>query len=279
MKIAFFSKDGDSGVTSNMSAISIAGILGFNMRILAMENHWSQDSMARYLMYENGPNIIKEGELHYLGRGMVESMVMHFSDYTKKRRTDPYTIEVIQNSLYYLPQNAYSKDVFDYEFCSNVLPRMKALEKTYDIILIDTKNYTMNSRVILDEADLVVVNLKQDLDDIEAFFYYYSSITYKSLFLISNYRTKKPCNLNKIRTQFNIRKESIASVSHNLQFENALHQGKVINYMYDYFHCPKGDFNYRFIRDIKNATEMILKNAKEMDNVTEEYLNSGLIGG
>lgn len=273
MKIAFFSKDGDSGVTSNMSAISIAGVLGYNMRILTMENHWSQTSMAQYLLFENGPNIIREGELHYLGRSMMESMVMHFSDYTKKRRTDTWTIEVIQNSLYYLPQNAYTKDVFDYEFYSNVIPRLKGLEKAYDLVLIDTKNYTMNSRVILDEADLVVVNLKQDLADIEEFFYYYSSIAYKSLFLISNYRINKPCNLNRIRTQFNIRKDSIVAVSHNLQFENALHQGRIINYMYDYFHCVRGDLNYSFIRDIRNATEMIFKNAQEIRNVIGAEFN------
>jgi hypothetical protein len=198
---------------------------------------------------------------------MMESMVMHFADCTKKRRTAIWTIEVIQDSLYYLPQNAFTKDVFDYEFCSNVLPRLKSLEKAYDLVLIDTKNYSMNSRVILEEADLVVVNLRQDLDDIEAFFSYYSSIAYKSLFLISNYRSNRPCNLSKIRARFNLRKENIVTVSHNLQFENALYQGKIINYMYDYFQCVKGDNNYCFMRDIKNATEMILNNVQELKHV------------
>ena len=267
MKIAFFSKDGDSGVTSNMSAISIAGILGHDVKILALENHWSKDSIARNFLYQRGINIPKEGEVHYLGQGMLESLVMHISDRTKKRRTDIWTLEVIQDSLYYLPQNAYSKDVFDYEFYSNVLPRLHTLENAYDLVLIDTKNYTLNSRIILEEADLVVVNLRQDLDDIASFFSYYSSIAYKSIFLISNYRTHKSCNLNKIRAQFNLRKDSIVSVAHNLQFENALYQGKIINFMYDHFQCVKGDLNYCFMRDIKNATGMILKNVQELKQV------------
>lgn len=267
MKIAFFSKDGDSGVTSNLSAISIAGILGYNMKILTMENHWSQDSIARYLMYEKRPNMVKEGDVRYLSQGMFENLVMHFSDCTKKRRTDIWTIEVIHDSLYYLPQNAYIKDVFDYEFCSNVLPRLKSLEKAYDLVFIDTKNYTMNSKVILDEADLVVVNLRQDFDDIQAFFSFYSAIAYKSLFLISNYYPNKSCNLNKIKTQFNLSKHNVLTISHNLQFESALRQGKIINYMYDHFQCSRGDLNYCFIRDIKKATKMILQNIQDISCV------------
>jgi hypothetical protein len=267
VKIAFFSKDGDSGVTSNLSAISIAGILGYDIKILTMENHWSRDSIARYLMYEKGPNIVKEGDVRYLSQGILENLVMHFSDCTKKRRTDTWTIEVIQDSLYYLPQNAYTKDVFDYEFCSNVLPRIKSLEKAYDLVLIDTKNYTMNSKVILDEADLVVVNLRQDFDDIEAFFSFYSAIAYKSLFLISDYYPNKSCNLNKIRTQFNLNKNNVVAVSHNPQFESALTQGKIINYMYVHFQCDRGDLNYCFIRDIKKATKMIIQNAQELSCV------------
>lgn len=264
MKIAFFSKDGDSGVTSNLSAISIAGILGYDMKILTMENHWSYDSIARYMMYEKGPNMLKEGEVRYLSHGTLENLVMYFSDRTKKRRTDIWTIEVIHDSLYYLPQNAYTKDVFDYEFCSNVLPRIKNLEKAYDLVLIDTKNYTMNSKVILDEADLVVVNLRQDFDDIDAFFSLYSAIAYKSLFLISDYYPNKSCNLSKIRSQFNINKNNMVAISHNQQFESALRQGKIINYMYNHFQCDKKDLNYCFIRDIKKATKMIIQNVEEL---------------
>lgn len=271
MKIAFFSKEGESGVTSNMSAISIAAVLAYKIKILTLENHWSQDNLAKFLLYGNDP-MAKEGKVQYLEKGFTENMVVHLCDYTKKRRNDAWTIEVIHNSLYYLPQNEYSKDVFDYEFYNNVLPRLKYLDKSYDILFIDTKNYTMNSRVILEEADLVVVNLRQDFRELEAFFYYYSSIVYKSIFLISDYRPNKSCNINKIRSQFNLQKDNIIAISHNMQFQSAIYQGKIMNYMYDHYHCSKGDINFCFMRDIKCAVRKIVTMAKEISQMAEGAL-------
>ncbi len=258
VKIIFFSKEGDCGVTSNMSAISIAGILEFKMRILTLENHWSQEGIAQYLMYEKRFQMLKEDRVPYLGHGVEESLVMHYAQCSKKRRTDIMTIEVIQDSLYYMPQNAYSKDVFDYEFYYNVIPKLKRLEKSYEYVFIDTKNYTMNSRVLLDEADLVVVSLKQNYDEIKSFFTNYSSLTYKSLFLISNYRPHRNLNINKIKNEFHIPKEHIVAIPHNPLFENAIYHGKVINYMYEHYQCNRIDPNYDFIRDVKKATKMLL---------------------
>lgn len=258
VKIIFFSKEGDCGVTSNMSAISIAGILEFQMRILTLENHWSQEGIAQYLMYEKRFQMLKEERVPYLGRGVDESLVMHYAHCSKKRRTDIMTIEVIQDSLYYMPQNAYSKDVFDYEFYYNVIPKLNFLEQSYEYVFIDTKNYTMNSRVLLDEADLVVVNLKQNYDEIKSFFTNYSSLTYKSLFLISNYRPHRALNIAKIKKEFNIPKENIATIPHNQQFENAIYHGKVINYMFEHYQCNRVDPNYEFMRDVKKATKMLL---------------------
>ncbi len=273
VKIIFFSKDGDCGVTSNMSAICIAGILEFQMRILTLENHWCHDGIAQYLMYENRSNIVRDGDVHYLERGFDESLVMHFARCTKKRKTDILTIEVIQDSLYYMPQNAYSKDVFDYEFYYNVIPKLNYLETAYEYVFIDTKNYTMNSRVLLEDADLVVVNLKQDYDEIKSFFTNYSSLSYKSLFLISDYRLNQSWTITKIRNQFHIPKENIIGISHNQQFENALIHGKVINFMYDNYRCNKSNPNYSFMRDIKKATQALLHGVKESEKSMEERLN------
>ena len=258
MKIIFFSKEGDCGVTCNMSAMSIAGILEFRMRILTLENHWSQDGIAQYLMYEKRFQMLKEDRVSYLGHGVDESLVMHYAHCSKKRRTDIMTIEVIQDSLYYMPQNAYSKDVFDYEFYNNVIPRLNCLENAYEYVFIDTKNYTMNSRVLLDEADLVIVNLKQNYDEIKSFFANYSSLTYKSLFLISNYRSHRSLNLTKIKNEFHIPKENIVAIHHNQLFENAVYNGKVINYMYEHYYCNRNDSNYKFMKDIRKATKMLL---------------------
>lgn len=272
MKIAFFSKDGNCGVTSNMSAISIVGVLEFQMRIVTLENHYNRDGIAHYLLYDQRYSLLQEKTVEYLGHGMDESLVMHYANCTKKRRTDILTIEVIQNSLYYMPQNVYSKDIFDYEFTLNVIPRLGFLEKAYEYIFIDTRNYTMNSRILLDEANLVVVNLNQDYDDIKAFFSSYSSLTYKSLFLISNYRPHNSWNITKIANEFHIAKERIIGIRYNQQFENAVYHGKMINFIYDHFQCSCENPNYPFIQCIKKAAQRLIAGAEENRKADKECI-------
>ena len=176
MKIVFFSKDGNCGVTSNMAAISIVCILKLGMKILALENHWSQTSIAQYYLHDYSRNIIKDGDVPYLGHGLMDGLVTHFAMRTNTRKADLMAVEVIQNSLFYMPQNAYQKDVFDYDFYTNMIPKLSFLESIYPYIFLDTKNYTMNTKSILEVADLVIVNLKQNYDEIQSFFQDYSSL-------------------------------------------------------------------------------------------------------
>lgn len=258
MKVAFFSKDADCRVASCMAAVCMTGILQEHMKILTLENHWSRDSIAQYLLYENSAKIIRDGRVHYLEHGMMESLVMHFANRTNKRKSDIMTIEILQDYLYYMPQNAYSKDVFDYEFYMNVIPKLYVLEKSYPYIFIDTKNNTMNTKTILQDADLVIVSLKQDLGEIQTFFREYHSLLSKSLFLISNYHPSKSCNLMQIRREFNLPKEAVLPLAYNHQYETALRYGKAINFFYDNIQTKPGSCNYTFIRDIKHIAKNIV---------------------
>lgn len=262
MKVAFFSKEGSCGATSSMAAISIAAVLSEKLRILTLENHWSESTIAECYFYENSTNIIKQGCVNYLEHGMLDNLVRHFAAMTNKRREGIMTVEVIEDSLYYMPQNAFSHDLFDYEFSCNMLPMLKILETSYPFLFIDTKNQTLSSKIILDEADFVVLNLPQNELLIEDIMKTYSSILNKSLFLMCDYREQSSFSIPRIMNEYQILPEQLAILPHSIPFETAIQEGSAINFIYSNYDCDVNHVNYAFIKELKRTTRLILQGAQ-----------------
>jgi hypothetical protein len=258
VKIAFFSKEGSCGATSSLAAISIAAVLSKKLRILTLENHWSESTIAECYFYENSTNIVRQGCVRYLEHGMLDNLVKHFAVMTNKRREGIMTVEVIEDSLYYMPQNAFSHDLFDYEFSCNMLPMLKILETSYPFLFIDTKNQTMSSKIILEEADFVVVQLPQNELLIEEIMKSYSTILNKSLFLISDYREHSSISIPHIMNEYQILPERLAILPHSVPFETAISEGSAINFIYSNYNCDESHVNYAFMKELKRTTELIL---------------------
>ncbi len=262
MKIAFFSKEGSCGATSSLAAISIAAVLSEKRRILTLENHWSESTIAECYFYENSTNIVKQGCVRYLEQGMLDNLVRHFAAMTNKRREGIMTVEVLEDSLYYMPQNAFSHDLFDYEFSCNMLPMLQILETSYPFLFIDTKNQTMSSKIILEEADFVVVHLPQNELQIEEIMKSYSAILDKSLFLISDYREQFSISIPHIMNEYQVLPERFAILPHSIPFETAIQEGSAINFIYSNYDCDEDNTNYTFIKELKRTTKLILHGAQ-----------------
>ena len=258
MKVAFFSKEGSCGATSSLAAISIAAVISEKLRILTLENHWSENTIAECYFYENSTNIVKHGCVRYLERGILDNLVKHFAAMTNKRREGIMTVEVIEDSLYYMPQNAFSHDLFDYDFSCNMLPMLKILETSYPFLFIDTKNQTMSSKIILEEADFVVLYLPQNEVQIEEIMKSYSTILNKSLFLFSDYREQSSTLIPHIMNEYQILPERLAILPHSVPFETAIQEGSAINFIYSNYDCDKNHANYAFIKELKRTTKLIL---------------------
>ena len=259
MKVAFFSKEGSCGATSSLAAISIAAVLSNRLRILTMENHWSENPIAECYFYENSTNIVKRGCVRYLEHGMRDNLVRHFAKMTNKKREGIMAVEVIENSLYYMPQNAFAYDLFDYEFSSNTLPMLNFLETSYPFLFIDTKNQTISSKLILEEADFVVMNLPQNATAIKEIMKTYSTILDKTLFLLSNYRDQSTISISHIMNEYHILPERLAILPHSTQFETAIHEGSAINFIYSNYECKEGNVNFIFMKELKRTTRLILQ--------------------
>lgn len=259
MKIAFWSNDRGTGVTANLAAFCMAGLHEHQRKTFILENHYNSNNLAKYLI-PSRMEYMKEVEVYYLGHGTRDCLVQQLERGTNKKRAELSTIELLQDKLLYLPQNRLLDDFFDYEFQWNQLPLLERFEERGHLILIDTKpNNSLSSKMILDDADLIVVNLKQDLKQIEDFFHQYSSMLEKAFFILSDYRANRGITQQQIRKQFEIKSNRLAIIPHNIEFASALYEGRTVEFINRNIHCDATNPNYYFMEELMKTTKKIMK--------------------
>lgn len=282
MKIAFWGiAKGSSGVTSNLACISIASAMEYSYKSILIENHYQKNKLSNILMYQRSHYIEREENYQFKHIGM-DYIINQFNagKYAKDKIIQPWgtdsdplevikeaSLEILDNTLYYIPVSYHiNQETFDYNLYGNIKDIMDATEEFADITYIDTSNQNnLSSKIILEEVDLVVVNLKQNSSIIQYFFDNYSSILDKSVFLISNYNKNSSLNLDKISKTHSISKPNIAVIPYNIEYQEAVSQGTVVEFLSRNYDCKRKSPNYNFIRDVKKAASMIMKHVTNIN--------------
>lgn len=109
------------------------------------------------------------------------------------------TEEILCECLFYIStDNRTNKMLFELGINKHIRIILKASELFADLTFIDTGNSNvLGTKEVLDEADLIIVNLSQDPNELHNFFKNYYSILSRTFILISKYDKKSYYNLKK----------------------------------------------------------------------------------
>ncbi|MDE7325646.1 MAG: hypothetical protein K2N63_05105, partial [Lachnospiraceae bacterium] len=171
MKVAYWGNGRKSGVTCALTAIGLTAVLSYPFKITLFENHYNENGVLRYLFPRKWQYCV--GESVY--RDPVYKTPVYGNYLTHQAcavreggdGSEAYpVIELLEKGLYYVPQFASNADLFDYQFHCDLLPLLKRYQ---EIAFIDThRENTISSKIILEDADIVVVLLRQDMDEIQS---------------------------------------------------------------------------------------------------------------
>ncbi|MDF2610546.1 MAG: putative rane protein [Lachnospiraceae bacterium] len=285
MKIAFWGNaKGSCGVTSNLACISVASVMRYSFKAVLWENHTQQNNLEQALLCRQTNHYLSEmnhyqihpvGMTHimnqfaYSNHGFSASAqnITSEADYNENRIIKEASYEILNESLYYIPSSfKVNREIYDYDIYSNVNKILQSLDTFADIIYIDTSNRnSLSSKVILEEADLVVVNLTQNSSVIQHFFDNYSSIQSKCVFLISGYHKQSCLNINAISKLHSIKKTQITVIPYNLEYQEAVSQGTIVEFLSRNYTCKRRSPNYEFVNQVKKAVEMIMNHINYME--------------
>ncbi len=241
--------------------MSVMGTLMRKQKTLMLENHYNLNNLEHALVGRSELQFVKEDSYFYNQVGLDSLMKRIHSNMADRNTVAASSISLLNDSIYYIPQShVTNKEFFEYEFNQVLHPLFHALEDFSDVVFVDTAGSEhLSSKVILNEADLVVVNLSQNPIILSDFFKQYSTLQDKAVFLIGNYNPDSKFNLKNIIRKYHIDKSKIGVIPYNVEFADALSEGNVIRFLMHNYDCKKQDGNYYFIQEVKKSVRMLQK--------------------
>lgn len=290
MKIAFWSNgDYSSGVTSNLACISVASTFEYAHKSIVFESHQQKNRLEDMIRY----NIIhKKREISNYTKQLGMNRILNYylkNEELKKKyeqgKEEMLKIEsnlihdsslgILEDRLFYIPTDYVSNHyMYEYKLYHIIKDLLSELDQFADITYIDTSSHKLSSKIIIDEADLIVVNLLQNSKMLEDFFSNYSSIFHKCVFLISNYQMNSHININYISSEYLIHRDRIVAIPSNDDYQLALQEGSLVGFLARNYKCNSSNPNYVLTKQIKRAVHMIHKFSIESDNSFEASITS-----
>lgn len=300
MKIAFWSNArGSIGVTSNLACVSIAMAFESSCKTVLLENHYQKNPLANMLIHkqekrvdQNAASVSRyrgldhvinqlSGEqskcrIHYneMQHEDVEEELWTLHDLHRKEKKlffrkneklmKEASVEILINSLYYLPMgNHFNQFIFDYILNENIMKLLWASEIFASYTFIDTSNENnLSSKIILEEADIVVVTLVAERDILEQFFHDYQSLLSKCIILLSEFKINISL-INAISSKYSFNISKIIPIPYNMEYSQAIRQGTVVEFMMRNYRCKKEHPNYQFINSVRHTAAAIQKEHKQ----------------
>lgn len=257
LKIAFWSNGrGRACVTSNLACISVLSALDCpEDRTIIFENHRNIINLESTLFNHYSNREVKENYQYEVesGLGKVLRIVEQGEEITKERLYCQ-TRDYLGKRLFYLPSNDRSVQNLEYYMEREAVRTMRFLEQHSDRVLVDTTAAPLvSSRKILQKADMVVVNLSQNLQFLEHFFRNYSSIQKRAFYLVGNYDANSQLTRGEIMKRYNISGSRIGVIPHNVHFSDAISNGQIIPFLLKNYSSPAHAENHDFMVAAREA--------------------------
>lgn len=265
MQIAFFGNTrGKSGITSNMAAVSTFLALEMKIKSVLFENHVNLNNIENGFLENSYEDFVMETPFYYHHIGIDQVMKRIDSGIQMQEMIKDAAIEPVAETLFYIPQsNTGNKEVFEYELNRILEVLLKELNKFAQMVFVDTAvSDNLTTKVILEKADLIIMNLCQDPFVLADCFRRFGSIRQKCVYLLGNYDRYSRYTMKYVMRSFGVPKERIAVIPYNTEFKDALSLGKLVSFLSRNSICGKKDENYYFMRELKHACLMIQRQAE-----------------
>lgn len=265
MKIAFWSNSpGKSGVTGNLSCLSIVSAMYQPSEMVLFENHVNMNNLGSTFLNQNSYNRLQEKHSYFVENGL--GRILSYCDMgnlVNDGMVYRSCLSVFNQRVFYLPTGGTNQDLMEYRLKRHAGEVMAMLEQVYPIVCIDISSSSLDSsRKILKEADLVVVNLCQNNQQLSHFFRNFSEIQKKAFYVIGNYDSKSEITKSEIVKRFGLPGYMVGTIPYNRRFADALTKGRVIPFLLRYYDCGKENANYEFMSAVKE-TACLLEQARK----------------
>ena len=260
MKIAFWSHTREGAcVTTNLACMAAMTAVHSEKKCMLLENHYSLRNIGDLMLPSERIECLREQGQYYNKYGLEHLLKELYSGKNDANMIQHTAIPLLFQNLFYLPQSfIVNRDVFNYEFELVRETLFQCLEEAADLLIVDTEsNRNLSTTSILSDADLIVVNLRQDTKMLTEFFENHPIIRNKAFFLIGKYQPNHTWNLRRICYRFHIPRQNIGVIPYNLELEEAVTYGRVLQFLNRNIDEKQNKENAFFMRQVDRAVELL----------------------
>lgn len=233
----------------------------YGKEAVIFENHINVSGISNYLEKKDSWGIIRERHMYFNNIGM-ESLIkkLCLRDELKDIGRG-YALSYADKRLFYVPTgDIVNSEFFTYELNNYAKDMMDILEGEFGCVMADTSgDNNISTKVILEQADRIVVNLSQDRNIIDNFFDNYSSIKDKCVFILSNYEPGGQIKDDYLVKKHKVKRERIGVIPYSYELRDALLQGKIVEFLSKNYMCKKKDNAFYLINELKRTCMLVME--------------------
>ena len=262
MKIAFWSNArGKCSTSSNLACIGVMNAILYGKESVIFENHINLSGISNYLEKKDTMGLLREKNLYFNNIGMESLLKKIYTINKDKHIGRGYALSYADKHLYYIPTSGIvNSEVYTYELNNCVVDMMDRLEREFGCVMADASgDNNISTKVILEQADKIVVNLTQDKNIIDNFFENFSSIIHKCVFIVSNYEPSGQIRDDYLVKKHGVRREKVGIIPYSFELRDALLQGKLVEYISRNIACKRRDINFYLINELKRTCALVME--------------------
>jgi len=132
------------------------------------------------------------------------------------------------------------------------------LERNMDMVFLNLANRTdEKARELMHNADLVVVNLKQEWRSFDEFYARYANLSARIFLLIGRYYDGGSCDKEQIRRKYDIEETQLGVIPNNPEYEIACSKGQISRYMKKNNPGSMSAIKSMFFKEVERTAEVI----------------------
>jgi len=261
MIVAFWSGTGRNvGLTTNLACIAAYYALRYHRKLMLFENHLPKERGLEkaILPPKDFWSGVREEPFYYDSQGMEQLLKILQAGY-EPEAIEEIAVSLLDGKLNYLPlSEQMGTSVYEYEL-NRVMERLlKELEARSDLVLVDTQSAgNLSTKLILEQAGLVVVNLCQEPPQLGEFLEAYKNLTCKCIFLLGHYQEEHVYNRINLSRIYGIPENKIYVVPEYPLLPYLGTQGRIPDFIKRNLWSSPGERNYGLMREIRRAAERI----------------------
>lgn len=263
MKALFWAPvHGQPGTTSNVLVTSLITGLHFRKKGIITQSQFNYNNLEAPLIDANSDNIQFRKFFSEIG---IDALARNFKcEKLTKDWLGNCCTEIPNSNMVLLPGTTQTiRETFDYEMDKVLPPLLKAMEEHIGIIFVDTSSGSNHlSLKLMENADIVIVNLCQNINVIDLYFNKYKdTLPEKIFYLFGNYDYRSKYNLSNLRKRYGkyINSKNSGVIPYNTGFRDSQIDGKVAEFLRLNLNSKRNDPNYYFMQKAIRSTEKMLK--------------------